>query len=57
MNDKVPVILPVSREVKAAWVRQSQAEGRKLTDWLLQRIAVGHEAIKAEAAAQKTASN
>lgn len=45
-EDTIPVVLPVPREKKAEWVRQSQAEGRKLTDWLLERIEIGDEALK-----------
>lgn len=44
-KDTIPVILPVPREKKAEWVRQSQAEGRKLTDWLLERIDKGDKAL------------
>lgn len=30
--------IQVPRELKARWVRQSQARGLKLTDWIIQRL-------------------
>jgi hypothetical protein len=32
------VVLNVARAKKAAWVRASQREGKKLTDWIVERI-------------------
>jgi hypothetical protein len=31
----------VTRERKARWVQQSRAEGKKLTDWIVERVERG----------------
>lgn len=44
MNDKpenddlVPIPFRVAKERKAAWVKQSRAEGKKLGDWIIERV-------------------
>ena len=37
-DDDVPMPLRVSRERKALWVQLSRAEGKKLTDWIVERV-------------------
>ena len=37
-NDKSHVVITVPRAKKGAWVAASRAQGRKLTDWLIERI-------------------
>ncbi|EPD44611.1 MAG TPA: hypothetical protein DDZ62_01635 [Delftia acidovorans] len=34
----VPLPLRVTQERKARWVQQSRAEGKKLTDWIVERV-------------------
>lgn len=36
--DKSQVVINVPRAKKGAWVAASRAQGRKLTDWLIERI-------------------
>ena len=36
--DMAQVVITVPRERKGAWVAASRAQGRKLTDWLIERI-------------------
>ena len=36
--DQSQVVITVPREKKGAWVAASRAQGRKLTDWLIERI-------------------
>ncbi len=38
MNEKSQVVITVPRAKKGAWVAASRAQGRKLTDWLIERI-------------------
>ena len=38
MTDKAEVVITVPRAKKGAWVAASRSQGRKLTDWLLERI-------------------
>lgn len=38
MTDKAEVVITVPRAKKGAWVAASRAQGRKLTDWLIERI-------------------
>lgn len=38
MTDKAEVVISVPRAKKGAWVAASRAQGRKLTDWLIERI-------------------
>lgn len=37
-DDLVPMPLRVSQERKARWVQLSRAEGKKLTDWIVERV-------------------
>jgi len=37
-KDQAQVVLRVPTPLKNKWVRASQAEGRKLTEWLVERI-------------------
>ena len=37
-NDKSYVVITVPRAKKGAWVAASRAQGRKLTDWMIERI-------------------
>lgn len=37
-DDLVPMPLRVSKERKARWVQLSRAEGKKLTDWIIERV-------------------
>lgn len=37
-DDLVPLPLRVSRERKARWVQLSRADGKKLTDWIVERV-------------------
>ena len=37
-DDLVPMPLRVSRERKALWVKLSRAEGKTLTDWIVERV-------------------
>lgn len=37
-NEKSHVVITVPRAKKGAWVAASRAQGRKLTDWLIERI-------------------
>lgn len=37
-DDLVPMPLRVARERKARWVQLSRAEGKKLTDWIVERV-------------------
>ncbi|WP_131798521.1 hypothetical protein [Acidovorax sp. GW101-3H11] len=37
-DDLVPMPLRVSKERKARWVQLSRAEGKKLTDWIVERV-------------------
>lgn len=34
----VPLALRVTQERKARWVQQSRAEGKKLVDWIVERV-------------------
>lgn len=36
--EPIPIHLRVPAEKKAEWVRQSRQEGKKLTDWIIERI-------------------
>ena len=38
MNEKSQVVITVPRAKKGAWVAASRAQGRKLTDWMIERI-------------------
>lgn len=38
MTDLSQVVISVPRAKKGAWVAASRAQGRKLTDWLIERI-------------------
>lgn len=38
MPDDAIIHLRVPASLKASWVRQAQREGRKLSDWITQRI-------------------
>lgn len=38
MTEKSEVVITVPRAKKGAWVSASRSQGRKLTDWLLERI-------------------
>ena len=33
-EERSKVVLDVPRSVKAAWVKQAQSEGKKLTEWV-----------------------
>ena len=46
MNEKSQVVITVPRAKKGAWVAASRAQGRKLTDWLIERIDAPEEAAK-----------
>lgn len=37
-RELVPLPMRVTRERKARWVQQSRAEGKKLTDWIVERV-------------------
>ncbi|MBV7427262.1 MULTISPECIES: hypothetical protein [unclassified Acidovorax] len=37
-DNLVPMPLRVSQERKALWVQLSRAEGKKLTDWIVERV-------------------
>ena len=37
-NDESYVVITVPRAKKGAWVAASRAQGRKLTDWMIERI-------------------
>lgn len=37
-DDLVPMPLRVARERKALWVQLSRAEGKKLADWIVERV-------------------
>ncbi len=37
-DDLVPMPVRVSRERKALWVKLSRAEGKTLTDWIVERV-------------------
>lgn len=37
-QELVPLPMRVTRERKARWVQQSRAEGKKLTDWIVERV-------------------
>ena len=37
-DDLVPMPLRVSKARKALWVQLSRAEGKKLTDWIVERV-------------------
>ena len=38
MNEKSQVVITVPRAKKGAWVAASRVQGRKLTEWLIERI-------------------
>lgn len=38
MVDSAQVVITVPRAKKGAWVAASRAQGRKLTDWIIERI-------------------
>ena len=40
-NQEAPIHLRVSAETKARWVRQSRQEGKKLTDWIVEKVEAG----------------
>lgn len=40
-QEMVPLPMRVTRERKARWVQQSRAEGKKLTDWIVERVERG----------------
>lgn len=42
--DQAQVVITVHRAKKGAWVAASRAQGRKLTDWLIERIDATSEA-------------
>ena len=46
MNEKSQVVITVPRAKKGAWVAASRAQGRKLTDWLIERIDAPEESAK-----------
>lgn len=37
-DDKDTIVVRPPKGTKAKWVRQSQAEGKKLTDWIVERV-------------------
>lgn len=58
--DQAQVVITVPREKKGVWVAASRAQGRKLTDWLIERIDASSEAsapcVPAQPAAPLTAA-
>lgn len=46
MNEKSQVVITVPRAKKGAWVAASRAQGRKLTDWLIERIDAPEESAQ-----------
>ena len=53
--DQSQVVITVPRAKKGAWVAASRAQGRKLTDWLMERIDAPSGASAACAPAQPAA--
>ena len=53
--DSAQVVITVPRAKKGAWVAASRAQGRKLTDWLIERIDAPSGASAACAPAQPAA--
>ena len=45
-DDKDTIIVRPPKGTKAKWVRQSQAEGKKLTDWIVERVEARPHASK-----------
>ena len=41
-DDKDTIIVRPPKGTKARWVRQSQSEGKKLTDWIVERVEGTH---------------
>lgn len=37
-GDLLPIQLRVPAETKASWVKRSRDEGKKLTDWIVERV-------------------
>lgn len=53
--DQAQVVITVPRAKKGAWVAASRAQGRKLTDWLIERVDAPSGASAACAPAQPAA--
>lgn len=53
--DSAQVVITVPRAKKGAWVADSRAQGRKLTDWLIERVDAPSEASAPCAPAQPDA--
>ena len=51
-DDKDTIIVRPQKGTKAKWVRQSQAEGKKLTDWIVERVEDHPHASKPKEGAQ-----
>jgi len=45
LMDKDTIIIKAPVGTKARWVRQSQREGKKLSDWIQERITMSNKAI------------
>lgn len=45
-DDKDTIIVRPPKGTKAKWVRQSQSEGKKLTDWIVERVEARPHASK-----------
>ena len=45
-DDKDTVVVRPPKGTKAKWVRQSQAERKKLTDWIVERVEARPHASK-----------
>lgn len=49
-DDKDTIVVRPPKGTKAKWVRQSQAEGKKLTDWIVERVEAPHASKPKEGA-------
>ena len=44
-NQEAQIHLRVPAETKGRWVRQSRQEGKKLTDWIVEKVEANSKAI------------
>ena len=49
-DDKDTIVVRPPKGTKAKWVRQSQAERKKLTDWIVERVEAAHANTQKEGA-------
>lgn len=49
-DNKDTIVVRPPKGTKAKWVRQSQAEGKKLTDWIAERVEAPHASKPKEGA-------